>query len=104
MSKEERRRRRKVQKAWDYFDHLAKSGPAPLGEKAARASSLMQGASLEDQERIAYETLMELKEIIVPFTRKLYEVMSESVRDSTGMTLEDFVWLRDYEPPETRES
>jgi hypothetical protein len=26
--------------------------------------------------------------------------MSKSIGESTGMTLDDYVWLRDYDPPE----
>ena len=100
MSKDERQRRRRVQWTWGELDRLAKIGPEGIRMKAADASKRMEGATLEEQERIAREAVTEIRQLIKPAVEKLHEAFNAVIVEATGMTLEDYLWLRDYEERE----
>lgn len=83
MSKDLRLRARNVEKAWEAFDSMAKTGPEQMRGR------------FEGYCEAVRETWATLK----PALAALHTAVTKAVA-LTGMTLEDYLWLRDVAPPE----
>jgi hypothetical protein len=76
-------------------------------EPAAILYSRLKAAELEEDVEAAkreafHNWKAEYWGPVMKWIEGVYEALSEAVREQTGMTLEDFLWLRDFEEEEDK--
>lgn len=57
----------------------------------------LEGRTIAEQEEFLTEALKALWEEMAPTAVGLYGVLENYISRQTGMTVQDFIWLRDYE-------
>jgi hypothetical protein len=71
--------------------------PEPTRSRIEAILDGLKGKTLEEREGWLRIELRRLWTDMAPTASGLYSVLSNYIHRQTGMTVEDYVWLRDYE-------
>ncbi len=92
-------------KDWNGIERRLKRMAREGFEPAAILYSMLKAAELEDDVEVAKKEAWhrwqeEYWGPMMKWIEGVCDALSEAVREQTGMTLEDFLWLRDFEKEE----
>jgi hypothetical protein len=79
------------------LEETAERVPEPTRSRLEAIVSACEGRTPAEQDELLREALSALWTEMAPTAVGLYGVLSSYLARQTGMTVEDYVWLRDYE-------
>jgi hypothetical protein len=95
-----RERKERVYQARVQLRSIAQGSHGTAKRRLQEIDEAFGGKTLEEQEAWLTEALKDLWRELMPTAGGLYGVLESYIHRTTGMTVKDFLWLRDYDKKE----